>query len=231
VDSKECVIEGIFRYIRESEKTERAARERQEIQAEVSALCKAVRADLSKLQDDITKRLDGITSVVNVTLKTTKKVLTVLEEIKGRSSDIISNLGKVTNIADKIADTTQSYHDILVTRQAQMHKISAPPRILGDMERRAKQILIDIYDEEGNNTLEKSLVELTAKANEVLDTMTDTDKPKEVKVEATLKTKKNAILLTMNSKEVAIWIREPSNEVTFAMPSPREHTYGKGSIS
>jgi hypothetical protein len=31
VDSKECIIEGIFRYIRESEKTKRAARERQEI--------------------------------------------------------------------------------------------------------------------------------------------------------------------------------------------------------
>jgi hypothetical protein len=96
-----------------------------------------------------------------------------------------------------------------------MHKISAPPRILGDMECRAKQILINIYNEEGNNTLEKSLVELIAKANEILDTMTDTDKPKEVKVEAALKTKKNAILLTMNSKEAAIWIRKLSNEVTF----------------
>jgi hypothetical protein len=37
-DSKECIIDGIFRYIRESEKTERVAREKQEIQAEVSAL-------------------------------------------------------------------------------------------------------------------------------------------------------------------------------------------------
>jgi hypothetical protein len=30
-DSKEQIIEGIFRYIRESEKTERAAREKQEV--------------------------------------------------------------------------------------------------------------------------------------------------------------------------------------------------------
>ena len=37
-DSKECIIDGIFRYIRESEKTERVAREKQEIQAEVSAI-------------------------------------------------------------------------------------------------------------------------------------------------------------------------------------------------
>ena len=216
VNSKEHVIEGIFRYIRESEKTERAAREKQEIQAEVSALRKAFRVDLGKLQNEITTRLDGITGVVNVTLETTEKALTVSEELKGRTSDIISNLGKVTNVADKIADTTQSYRDVLVTRQAQSHKASAPPRILGDMERRAKQILIDVYDEEGNNTLEKSLEELVAKANEVLVTMSDTDKPKEVKVEAALKTKKSAILLTLNSKEAANWIREPSNEITFA---------------
>jgi hypothetical protein len=45
--------------------------------------------------------------------------------------------------------------------------------------------------------------------------MSDADKPETVKVKATLKTKKNAILLTLNSKEVANWIREPGNEVTF----------------
>ena len=182
----------------------------------MSALRKAFRADLGKLQVDLNTWLDGITSVVNVALETSEKTLSVTEELRGKSSDIISNLGKVTNVADKIADTMQSYRDMLVTRQAQTHKASAPPRILGDMERRAKQILIDIYDEEGHNTLEKSLTELIDKANEVLGIMSDADKPKEVKVEAAVKTKKNAILLTMNSKEAVNWIRDPSNEVTFA---------------
>jgi hypothetical protein len=151
-DSMEHIIDGIFRYIRESEKMERLTREKQEVQVEVSALCKAFRADLSKLQDNFSIHLDGITSIINVTLETTEKVLTISEEIKGSSSDIISKLGKVTNIADKIADTTQSYCNVLVMRQAQMHKASTPPRILGDIECRAKQILINIYNEKGNNT-------------------------------------------------------------------------------
>src|SRR5437879_3959271 len=90
------------------------------------------------------------------------------------------------------------------------------------MECKAKQILIDIYDEEGNNTMEKSLMELIDKANKTLDKMSDADKPEEVKVEAALKTKKNAILLTLNSKEAANWVRDPSNEVTFA------DTFAKG---
>ena len=214
--SMEHIIDGIFRYIRESGKAERITREKREIQAEVSALQKAFRADLGRMQDDLAMRLDGITSTINVTLETTEKVLNITEGIKGSSSDIISKIGKVTNVADKIADTTQSYRDALVSKQAQTHKASAPPRILGDMERRAKQILVDIYDEEGNNTLEKSLAELVDKANEALDKMSNMDKPETVKVEAALKTKKNAILLTLNSKEAANWIREPSNEVTFA---------------
>ena len=215
-DSTERIIDGIFRYIRESERTEKVAREKQEVQAKVSALRKAFRADLGKLENNLTIWLDGITSITNVILETTEKALSTSKEIKSSSNDIISNLGKVTNVADKIADTTQSYRDVLVTRQAQMHKASAPPRILGDMEWRAKQILIDIYDEEGTNTLDKSLEELVVKANEVLTKMSDADKPEEVKVKAALKTKKNTILLTMNSKEAANWIREPSNEATFA---------------
>ena len=215
-DSSERIIEGVFRYIRESEKTERVTRERQEVQAEVSALRKAFKADLGKMHDDLAIRLDGITSVINVTLETSEKALNVTEEIKGNTSDIISKLGRVTNVADKIADTTQSYRDVLVTRQAQTHKVSVPPKVLGDMERKAKQILIDIFDEEGNNTMDKSLTELLDKANEVLGKMSDMDKPKEVKAEAAHKTRKNAILLTLNSKEAVNWIRDPSNEVTFA---------------
>ena len=46
--------------------------------------------------------------------------------------------------------------------------------------------------------------------------MSDADKLGKVKVEAALKTKKNAILLTLNSKEAADWIREVGNEKTFA---------------
>jgi hypothetical protein len=49
--------------------------------------------------------------------------------------------------------------------------------------------------------MEKSLTELIAKANEVLDGMSDIDKLALVKVKAVFKTQKNAILLMLNSKE------------------------------
>ena len=83
------------------------------------------------------------------------------------------------------------------------------------MECKDKQVLIDIFDEEGANTLCKSIMELMDKANSVLESMKDRDKPDWVKVESLHKTRKNTILLTLNSKEVANWIREVENEVTF----------------
>jgi len=218
-DSPEHIIEGIFKYIKESEKVERATRatkERKEVQDKVSSMCKGFTAELGRLQEILDRRLDGIMGVVNVTLETSEKALKVAEEVKGNTQDIISKLGKVTNVADKIADTTQSYRDALVTRQTPLHKASADPKVLGDMDQRAKQLLIDVYSDEGDATLEKSLTEIITIANRVLDGMSDADKPEKVKVKAALKTKRHAILLMLSSKEAVNWIREVGNEETFA---------------
>lgn len=218
-DSTERIIDGMFKYIKDSEWEERKSREakeRKEVQDEVSSLCKGFRADLVKFGENLSVRLNGITSVMNVTLEATEKAAKVTKEIKGSMVDIISKLGKVTNVADKIADTMQSYHNVLTARQTPTHKVNADPKVLGDMDRRVKQLLVDIYGDEGNTTLEKSLMELISKANKVLDRMSDADKPEKVKVEAALKTKKNAVLLMLNSKEAAEWIREVGNEETFA---------------
>ena len=162
-------------------------------------------------------------STLNVTLENSEKALKMSEELKGETSDILHKIGKITDITDKIADATQSYRDVLVARQTPTHKADVDPKVLGDMDRRAKQILVNIFDEEGKNTLGKSLSEveseLRGKANEALDKVSDdsdVDRPEKVKVESVLKTNKNAILLTLNSKEATNWIRDPGNEETFA---------------
>lgn len=210
------VITDIFAYIRETEKTEREDRERKEMQEEVSALRKAIKKDLGGLYEGLSAQLNGIVDTLNVMLENSEKVLKTSEELKGETNDILSKIGKVMNVTDKIANTTQSYRDVLVARQTPSFKDSVDPKVLGDMDQRAKQILVDIFDGEGENTLDKSLTELLSKANEALDKMSDADKPEKVKVESVLKAKKNAVLLTLNSKEAAIWIREPGNEETFA---------------
>ena len=108
-DSTERIIDGMFKYIRESEREEKRSREvkeKQEVQDEVSSLCKGFRADLARFSENLSMQHNGITSVMNVTLEAMDKAVKVSKEIKGNTLDIISKLGKVTNVTDKIADTT-----------------------------------------------------------------------------------------------------------------------------
>ena len=136
-------------------------------------------------------------------LETTEKVLGTMQEVMEATKDIASKIGKVTDATDKIASTTQSYHDILAQNPVPINKPSLNPKILSDMERRAQQILVEIFNEEGNNTLEKSLIELLSKANDALGKIEDADKPDKVVAEMALKTCKSGIVFTLNSKEVA----------------------------
>lgn len=192
-------------------------------QNNVSKIQNAIRTDLQSMYDALARKIDSIQDTSNASLsgidKVTKDVeasKNLVQNLRGETDNILSKLGQVTNTTDKIASTTQTYRDVLVSKQTPTLRASIDPKVLGDMDRRSKQILVDIFDEEEVNTLGKSLTELINRANEVLDGMADANKPPKVKVETVFKTRKNAVLLVLNSKEAANWVREPGNEETFA---------------
>ena len=193
-----------------------AAKQTMVTQSEVDAIRGAIGLDLTEMYSRLTAQISGATAVANVTLETAEKTLKAAEDLKGGTSDLISKVGNVTNVADKIASTTQSYRDALVARQTPSHKTSVDPKVLGDIDRRAKQILIDTFNKDDTNTPEKSLVEHIEKANEVINKMTDAKKLVKARVETASIARKGAILLTLDSKETATWIREPENEMMFA---------------
>ena len=83
------------------------------------------------------------------------------------------------------------------------------------MECKAKQVLIEIFDAEGNDTMAKSLTELKDKANATLAAIEERDKPKDAKVDLVLKTQTKAIVLTFSSKEIVTWLKEPENKYMF----------------
>jgi hypothetical protein len=208
-------IRGIFRYIGEMERVEGQWKEGSGPQEEVSGICKLFQKDLQEVCIYLDNKPQGVQNMVNATLETSEKALKVAEELKETTADMVSGVGKVTNTVDKIVDTTQSYRNVLMSRQPPSNKASVDPKVLYDMEHKDKQILIDIFDEEGASTMSKGLMELLDKANKVLDSIKDGVKPELVKVESLHKTKKNVILLMLNSKEVANWLREVKNEVAF----------------
>src|SRR5260370_33661185 len=82
-------------------------------------------------------------------------------------------------------------------------------RIQLDVERKAKQILIDFKD---NNAVMTSTEALIDKANEIIASIDDNDWPDLMKVEAITRFLKGGILLHLNSREAECWLREPGIE-------------------
>ena len=124
-----------------------------------------------------------------------------MEEAKADTKALAGEISKVMASADKLASTTTSYRDTLVSKPPHLNGTVANPRVLGGMDCRSKQILIDILDRAEGNVLSISLTSILEKANEAVGTIKDTSKPTDTKVVAALKMRGNAILLTFSSKE------------------------------
>ncbi len=203
-------LEDMLKFISDMEEKENKRAESAMAQPEVSTLYKAIKQDLSRMHEALARQMDGVLDTASATLTNTEKTLTDTQNLKEETKEISSKVRKVND-----ATTMQSYHDILAQSLAAVSKPSLDPKVLGDMECRAQQILIDIFNEDGNNTLSKSLTELIAKANETIGKIEDVDKPAKVYIESALQTCKGGLILTLNNKEAANWLRQTEHEMAF----------------
>jgi len=185
-------------------------------EAKVSDICMAIWEDLVKLHNSLKKKIREVQEENKAILNSTSKVLASMEEAKTDTKDLASKVSKVTDTTDKIASNTNSYQSALLSKPAQPNKTATDPKVLSDMECKARQILMDIYDKDEDNILSKSLTDIIEKANETIAGLKCASKPKDIKVIVALKTRSKAVLLMLNSKEAASWIREPLNKVEFS---------------
>jgi len=153
----------------------------------VSAIRAVIRKDLAEIHDSLEKQIIKVKEDCSIILDNTSKVLKEVEETKTDTKDLACKVNKVTDAADKIASDTSSYRNALLAKLAPSNKISADPRILNNMDRKAKQILMDIYNKDSNNILTKSLTAIVDKANETIVGIKDVSKPKDIKVTMALK--------------------------------------------
>jgi hypothetical protein len=187
-------IEGAVEYaITESEAISKWIKELRE-QALVSTIREMNRQEFENLGNCITKQLDDL-------LET--------------SNEIQAKVGKVTDAANKIASKTESYRDAILASPRQYSVATADLRVLIRMDRKAKQILVDIYDTGPGNILRLSLAGIAGRANEVVSALKDAGKPKDAKILTAMKTRRNAVVLTVNSKETAEWLKDPDVEMAF----------------
>ena len=210
-----ALLEGILKFIRETEESKKKKAGSLAAQTEVSTLHKAIKQDLLWMYETLAKQIDGVLNTASVTLENSEKILADSKDLKEATKEVSSKVGKVNDAVDKIATTTQSYRNVLAQRPLTANNSSLDPKVLGDMERKARQILIDIFDDNANNVLSKSITEVIVRANKALDKIDDAEKPDKVKVESALQSCKGALILTLNSKEAVTWLKQPEHKMAF----------------
>jgi len=210
-------LEDIVAYIRKEKVKEDQTLAKTVTLAEESTIRKSIRKDLMEMYTAIEKRLNGIQETTNETLTSSSKLLKDLENVAAATKDLTGKVSKITDTAERIAMDTSKYRNTVLTRPTLTIRATTDPKVLGDLERKCRQILVEHLDTEGTNLLSKSLTELTSKANKAISTIEDLSKPKDIKVQTLFKTCQGALVLTLDSKEAVAWIKQPENEIAFTM--------------
>jgi len=208
-------LDKVISFIQEEKEKERLREANLKASTEDSFLRKRIRADLVEMYNSLKKQLDSIQDTLNATLESTGKLLKDTEDVAAATRDLLGKVSKITDTADKIATDTSKYRDAVLSRPTLTLRANTDPKVLGDLDRKARQILVELFGTEGDSTLGKSLTDLADKANEVISKIEDSGKPKDIKVETLFKTHRQALVLVLNSKDAATWISNPEIEIAF----------------
>ena len=184
--------------------------------ADESFIRKSISKDLNEMCHDINERLNGIQDTINETLTVSSKLITDTENVAAATKILTGKVRKITDTAKRIAMDTLKYCDAVLTKPAQTIRANTDPKVLGDLERKSRQILVKHVGLDRTNTLGKSLTELTTKANKAISAIEDSSKPKGIKVQMIFKTRCKGLVLILDSKEAVAWIKQPEIEEAFA---------------
>ena len=176
---------------------------------------KQIKADLCSLYKALDSRLTEIQGSQEKLLTSTEALSKTTDNLHTTARELETKVVKVTDTTDKIANTAMSYRDPLLTKVDSPNRASIDPKVLSDIERRSKQILIDCSMAEIRDAADTSLAKLREKANTNITGMDDYCCPEGTAVEKVTKTRDGSLLLMLNSREAADWLREPKNKYIF----------------
>ena len=174
------------------------------------------------------KGLQKLSTLIDVSLaihmdvqNSTKKLGEAAEAISKATEDINKNLEEASDTSNKLTNLVSSYRDMLLAApRPQMVRMMVGPRqntpsdpkISRDINRKAKQVLVDIYNKEVTN---QSLDELKTKFNKLIWEMEDAEKPTEdTAVQQIVKLRNRGLILQFRGKEAAEWFYQSHVEFT-----------------
>ena len=174
---------------------------------------KQVASEMSKSINEATTA----TSQINDTALNYKQALLRTTTQAAQAQQVRANIDQHTGEAEMPA----------WTRHAESHD-QVDPKIIRDMDRKARQILIDTMDPD---ITEASQAEIKEKVNAAIMKITAPTPPKDTTVLEVTKLRKGGFTILFKEKEVVNWLQDPGAEFKFTSEVSRDASIVKRSYS
>ncbi len=179
---------------------------------DVRTLCKDLLTDFTAKQNALEDKVACIVSSQEQILMATDRIAKEAMGINAATKNLECKVTKVTDAADQFTDTTRTYKDALFTKSGQPLESMMDLKIKDDLERKAKQILFNIRsnDLDGVSITEVSITEIKDQANKAIVEVEDyLERPGKVEVDFVTVMRNRAVLLQLNTKDAAEWLKMP----------------------
>ena len=160
--------------------------------------------------------VDGLVANQKGLQMATETLTGTTETLQKIAQEIGSSVKEASESTDQLSNTVTLYKEALLTANntaaqtnaPQPHKTKEDPRLMRDLNRKNRQLLIEM----GKEALEgKSTTELKEKIEAVLQGMTPPP-PRDAKIQEMNKLRNGGVIIQLETKEVADWLHEPNNK-------------------
>jgi len=188
---------------------------------DVRTLCKDLLTDFTAKQNALEDKVACIVSSQEQILMATDRIAKEAMGINAATKNLECKVMKVTDAADQFTDTTRTYKDALLTKSGQPLESMMDLKIKDDLERKAKQILFNIRSNDLDGV---SITEIKDRANKAITEVEDyLERPGKVEVDFVTVMRNRAVLLQLNTKDAAEWLKMPvskSNSPISSLKTP-----------
>ncbi|KAH8983324.1 hypothetical protein EDB86DRAFT_3085439 [Lactarius hatsudake] len=179
-----------------------------------------------KLETSVNREMGKISNLIETSLANQSEMQSTskkLDESAGalhKAIEVVnSNLNTVVNTLDKLTTTVSLYKEVLLLAPAARPMpamgrsttgaVVADPRVTRDLDRKSKQVLVDVFNKDITNS---SLEELKSKSNKII--AEDAEKPPaDAEVQEIHKLRNGGLILQFKTKEAAEWFKQPHIEM------------------
>ena len=148
-----------------------------------------------------------------------KEIGQAADNIKASINDMGNTIAQVTDTSSQLANTATNYKDVLLMSREQNlrpqhseNPLQTDPKIIRDVDRKARQILIDTLDPK---ITEASLADIKEKVSAVIAQITNPPQPKDTTILEINKLQKGGFTILFKDKEVINWLQDAGVEFEF----------------